>query len=204
MKILIVGDSFASDWSIKYNNYPGWTNLIADDYEVTILSQPGCSEYKILKQLQSIDINQYELIIISHTSPGRIYTPEHPVHSQDLLHKNSDLIYTDIEYHASKFTNLFNSALTTAYDFFVYHYDEEYYNHVYQLLRNEITEQVADCPTLIVNHLPCLSNYTGNNILDFSSMLETHRGTINHFSQDGNQIIYQAVKNYIERHCATQ
>jgi len=203
MKILIVGDSFASDWSIKYKDYPGWTNLIANDYDVTILSQPGCGEYKILKQLQSVNIDRYDLIIISHTSPGRIHTPKHPVHSQDLLHKNSDLIYTDLEYHALKFTNLFNSSLSTAHDFFVYHYDEEYYDHVYQLLRDEITKLVASRSTLIVNHLPCLSTYTGSNVLDFSPMLETHRGIINHFSQPGNQIIYQAVKKYIEQYCAT-
>jgi hypothetical protein len=198
MNILIVGDSFSSDWSIKYSEYSGWPNLLAKDYDITNMSQAGCSEYKILKQLQLVDLQQYDFVVISHTSPGRIYTPMHPVHSTDPLHKNSDLIYTDIEYHNSRLKNIFNISLKTACKFFLYHYDDEYYDYVYKLIRNEITSLTKNCPTLIVNHLPCLADYTGDNILDFSSMLETHRGTINHFSQAGNQLIYQTVKNYIE------
>jgi hypothetical protein len=97
-KILIIGDSFSSDWSKKYKDYPGWPNLLAQDFDMTNLSQPGCSEFRILKQLKSVDLNEYDFVIISHTSPSRIYTRQHPIHSGDPLHSESDLIFTDIEY----------------------------------------------------------------------------------------------------------
>ena len=55
MKILIVGDSFAADWSVKYNDYHGWPNLLAQKFEVTNLAKAGVGQYKIYKQLQNID-----------------------------------------------------------------------------------------------------------------------------------------------------
>ena len=51
MKILICGDSFAADWTVKYPGQ-GWPNMLAEIHEVTNLAQAGCSEYKILKQLE--------------------------------------------------------------------------------------------------------------------------------------------------------
>jgi hypothetical protein len=35
MKILIIGDSFAADWSVKYNDYAGWPNLLAQTLVLT-------------------------------------------------------------------------------------------------------------------------------------------------------------------------
>ena len=51
MKILICGDSFAADWTIKYPGQ-GWPNMLSQQYEIVNLAQAGCSEYKILKQLE--------------------------------------------------------------------------------------------------------------------------------------------------------
>ena len=56
-KILIVGDSFAADWSIKHKECNGWVNMLCDDFFVTNIAQAGVSEYKIYKQLLSQDIN---------------------------------------------------------------------------------------------------------------------------------------------------
>ena len=98
MKVLICGDSFAADWTVKYTG-KGWPNLIAENYTVTNLAQAGCSEYKIYLQLASANLDQYDAIIVSHTSPNRLPVEVHPVHSNDPLHKNSDLIYTDLKGH---------------------------------------------------------------------------------------------------------
>jgi len=48
MKILICGDSFAADWTVKYPGQ-GWPNMLAQQHEIVNLAQAGCSEYKIFK-----------------------------------------------------------------------------------------------------------------------------------------------------------
>jgi hypothetical protein len=58
-KLLICGDSFAADWTVKVKE-KGWVNLLAQDYKVTNLAQAGCSEYKILKQLQSVNLDKFD------------------------------------------------------------------------------------------------------------------------------------------------
>ena len=199
-QILIIGDSFSSDWSKKYNDYPGWPNLLAQDHNITNLSQPGCSEYRILQQLESVDLNDYDFVIVSHTSPSRIYTRQHPIHYGDLLHNNSDLIFTDIEYHASKLKNWLNRSLKAAKGFFVHHYDMEFYDYVYNKIRDDIHDRLYDKPTLIVNHLQCLEHYKRSNLIDFSSMLAIRSGLINHFSAEGNRIIYKKIKQYLDDH----
>ena len=102
MKILVAGDSFAAEW--PGNN--GWVKLLAQKFPVTNVAQAGVSEYKILKQLVNLD--DYNIIIVSHTSPSRIHTPKHPLHTKG-LHKDCDLLYNDIDR-----TSLFNSSLRAA------------------------------------------------------------------------------------------
>ena len=66
MKILIVGDSFAADWAIKYKSISGWPNLLAEKFEVVNLAQAGVSEYKIYQQVLSVtNIKEFDLNIHS-------------------------------------------------------------------------------------------------------------------------------------------
>ena len=123
LKILIIGDSFAADWSVKYNDYKGWPELLAEQYEVTNIAQAGVCEYKIYKQLLSVkNLNDYDWVIVSHTGSFRVNTLKHPIHSGDKLHKNADLIYTDIDYHSNKLKNIFNKSLKAAVLFYKYHF----------------------------------------------------------------------------------
>ena len=59
MKLLITGDSFASNWYPKYKE-KGWPNYLEEKFQVTNLAQAGCSEYKIYKQLRSINLKKFE------------------------------------------------------------------------------------------------------------------------------------------------
>lgn len=144
MKLLIIGDSFAADWSVKYPGVFGWPNLLSNNHEVTNLAQAGVSQYKILQQLRSVDIDVYELVIVVHTSPYRVTTRQHPVHHADALHSKADLLLTDIEYHARWYNRVTNRALRSAYEWFLYHFDAEYQETVYNLIVEKINHILAN------------------------------------------------------------
>jgi len=127
INILVVGDSFAAKWPFAKL---GWVDILSYRHNVTNLAMAGCGEYKILKQLQSVDITKFDLIIVSHTSPSRIHTPTHPIHVEG-FHKNCDL----------------------------------------------------------------LANET--NCLDFSDLWKKERGSINHYTINGNRVIYETIAKHI-------
>ena len=193
MKILICGDSFAADWTVKYSGQ-GWPNMIANDYNVTNLAQAGCSEYKIYKQLKSIDLNQFDKIIISHTSPYRIPIKIHPVHSNDLLHKNSDLIYSDIKDHSQT-----DNKLLSIVDFFENYFDFEsaIFNHT--LICKEIELITSSYNTIHVISIDWNNLYLFDNMLNFEYLFKSNRGLINHYDEKGNQLIYKTIKNMVDR-----
>ena len=126
-KILICGDSFSADWSAKHQDYKGWPILLADTHQVTNLSQAGCSEYKIWKQLYAADLSLFDYVILSHTSPFRIPIESHPDHYNDVLHKDCDLIYSDIK--QSK-----NKTLQSVADYFEKFFLPEYAIFVHDLI----------------------------------------------------------------------
>lgn len=183
-KILIIGDSFAADWSVKYNDYKGWPNLLAEKYDVTNVAQAGVSEYKIYKQLAGYKdkLDMFDIFIVNHTSPYRVPTIGHPVHEYDALHHNADLMYSDIDYHSKQWKNFFNRSLRAAKGFFIHHYDEEFYYTTSMLYRKEI-EHILNNRQLIT--------------LNVKSYMAEHKGLINHLSEVGNQLVYNRVNDDI-------
>mgnify|MGYP003663995091 CR=1 FL=1 len=71
MKLLLTGDSFAANWN---GDYLGWADMLDKDHTVTNLAQCGIGEYKILKQFDGVELEQFDAIIVSHTSPYRIHS----------------------------------------------------------------------------------------------------------------------------------
>jgi len=193
--ILILGDSYAADWSVKYAAYPGWPTLVANTFNVTNMAQAGISEYKIYKQLQSVtDVTQFDAVVISHTSPYRIHTRNHPIHATDKLHKNADLMISDIGFHANKISNILNKSLHTAKNFFNYHYDPEYQEDIYQLIRTNINQNLKGTNLLTLTHRLIDPKFvTEKNVLDFSSIITQEPGKVNHLSELGNKIVYEMV-----------
>ena len=184
MKILLVGDSFAADWTTKYPNQKGWPNHLAERYAVTNLAQAGCSEYRILHQLKSTDLTQYDTIIVSHTSPYRIYTEYHPSRSTDILHDSCDLLYADIENLAKT-----NREYRSAVDYFEKFFSLEYAEFCYNITIDKINELLKDRYVIHISHLtPIEESY-----IDFSNLFKNHRGLINHYNEEGNQIIYNRI-----------
>jgi len=204
MKILIIGDSFAADWSIKYKQADkGWPNLLADYYEVDNYAQAGVGEYKILKQIDKIkNLLLYNLVIVSHTSTYRIHTKKHPIHSNDILHKDSDLIFKDIEYHYKKKTlsTFLNKSLKTAYNYFLYHFDNEYQETIYKLIRQEINNKLSKIPIItLMNRVHIVDNTyeQEKNIVILKDIQKKYSGTINHLSPTGNDLAFKEVNNMI-------
>jgi hypothetical protein len=200
MRIFIAGDSFAADWSVKYQHYPGWCNILQQhtDLEVNNIAQAGVSEYKILRQISSVDLDQYDLAIVCHTLPSRITTIKHPIHAGDLLHGSADLIFSDLEHHAKLWHNAFNRALHSAKDFFKYHYDQECQDTVYRLLRQECALKLKTLPFLVVNFsLETRDFVLENHVLDFCLDSRIKPGLINHMDAASNRWVADAVLDWI-------
>ena len=182
MEILIVGDSFAA----KHNgSFKGWADLLEEHFSVTNLAQCGVSEYKILKQLQDINLKKYNLIIISHTSPYRVHTRKYPVQLSSKLYKDCDLIQADIFYHSSKLINFFNSGLQTAKKWFLHHYDPEFQETIFDLFKKEILSKLHNY------------NVIDTADLDLPKLFTTNRGNVQHLDKQGNLIFFYRIKDYI-------
>jgi hypothetical protein len=185
-KLLICGDSFAADWTAKRKGV-GWVNMLEQDFNVKNIAQAGCSQYKILKQLQSIRLSDYDKIIVSHTSPYRLYVEKHPVHNTDSLHKNSCLLYTDIIEHVDN-----NPDLKPIVEYFEKYFDLEYAEHIQNLLLQEIDFLVPN-NTLHLSHVEWKNLYKFKSFINFKDVFAKHRGDINHYTEQGNHIVYQKV-----------
>ena len=190
MKILISGDSFAANWTVKYPDQKGWPNLLEDKFDIKNVAQAGCSEYKIYKQLENEKLENYDHIIICHTSPFRIPTINHPIHFNDILHKNCDLLYSDIKENLDK-----NPELISICDFFEKYFDFEsaIFNH--RLICKEIELITSSYNTIHVTNIDWKDLYQFKNMLNFYDLFQKNRGNINHYDKFGNVIIYNAILN---------
>jgi len=185
-KILIAGDSFSTVWP---DTSGSWVDLLSNDFIIDNLSQAGIGEYKILKQIKSTDTSKYNAVIVSHTSPSRIHTRNNPLHKNG-LHKDCDLIYTDLE----KRFDWFNENLRISKKFFEYHYDDEYQIDIYNLIREEIKKTIKT-RYISISHVGIASSLSiEKDHIDFSNLWLKNRGNINHYNRDGNQIIYKTIK----------
>lgn len=196
MNILLCGDSFVSDWSVKYPERTGWCNWLSKDHTVTNLAQAGVGEYKILKQIQSADLNAFDAIIISHGSPNRVYCTVHPIHNNDPLHRYADLIYADIKEHAS--TNLDADIATKYYERY---FDFDYYRDLSQLCCWEILNILGDYPHLSQFHI---ENYGNNHKYDMlpdsfniNNLLKKYYGDTCHLNEEGNKKLYNVITSWL-------
>lgn len=168
--------------------------MLAHYYDVTNLAQAGVGEYKILKQIESTNIDQYDIIIVSHTSPSRVHTPRHPIHKEG-FHKNCDLLYNDIADRNS----WFNPSLKAAQNWFDYHYDDPYQIDIYNLIRKQINDILCKKNYISITHTEISKDLSiePNNI-DFSNLWKKERGPINHYTVEGNKAVFKQLKDIID------
>lgn len=192
MKVLITGDSFAADWQVKYPEVLGWPNFLAKEYLVTNLAQAGCGEYKILKQLQSVDLSKFDLIIVAHSSPFRIYVKNHPIHKDDKLHSNCDLIYSDIKDHVHT-----NHNLLPIVDYFENYFDQKYAVDIHNLICEKIDKLTNAYKTIHITGFEWDKLYQFDNMINFNYVLKKYKGMINHYTVEGNREVYNVIKSRI-------
>jgi len=191
LNILLAGDSFAAKWP----EAGGWPELLAQQHTVKNVAQAGISEYKILRQIQNANLDDFDKIIVSHTSPTRVHTRKHPIHESG-LHADCDLIYNDIVDRNS----WFNPSLRGAKDWFKYHYDEDYQTDIYLLIRKEIRKILGKSKYISITHLPISTKYAiEHNNISFSTVWQQHKGTVNHYTEQGNQIVYKQILDIINK-----
>jgi hypothetical protein len=195
VKVLICGDSFTSDWQIKYPNQTGWVNMLAKKYKVTNLAQSAVGEYKILKQIQSADLNQFDSVIVSHTSPNRIYCTKHPIHYRDPLYKSADLIYTDMLDHSA------NTDCQLALGFFERYFDLDQAEEINNLICMEILNILGQYDHLnqlhLVNYIT-KNHYPNLPCYDLYPLFKKYRGNMNHFDEKGNRIMFDYVDTWLQ------
>jgi hypothetical protein len=171
MNILIIGDSFAT----KYNGaYLGWADLLEQKHTVTNLAQAGVSEYKILKQLKSVTVKEFDYVIVSHTSPYRIHTAYNPLHTTG-VHKDCDFIYEDVK-----------GRLPDVEKFFTEYFDLDYANYVYNIIHKEITDLLTDAKVIDTAQL------------DLKNLFNTNRGDVQHLDEAANITFYNRLEKYLQ------
>jgi len=191
MKILLTGDSFVADWNNPVLGKQAWWQILSQDYKVYNKAQPGCGEYKILKQISDSDLEQYDLVIVGHTSPYRIHTVKNPFHSIG-LHENSDLIYADIaESNNSKEKNHILYYFENIFDL-------EHARYMHNLIKKEIAQILRPYKSLHISFFENFTNeYKNLEEINFYNLWNQNPGPINHLSLRGNQEVYLEIKKRI-------
>lgn len=190
-RVLISGDSFAADSSCVIDNSSSWTQLLKNYFDVTNIAQAGVGEYKILKQLQSIKLEDFDYIIVVHTSPNRVHINHHPLHSNSKIHKNCDLIYNDILN-----SDIQDVVTTTALNYFKYIFDESYYCDIHRLLIKETMEITQNTRVLHITFFDC----SIDKVCNWSHIWNKNPGSINHLDVSGNKLVLEKVLTWTNRH----
>lgn len=184
MNILLTGDSFAADWSVKYNDYLGWPNLLAQHHNVTNVAQAGISEYKILKQIESQCLKNYDVIVVCHTHWSRVHTRCNSFLQDDVLHKDADLLITDAMSKPWR--------MRTARNFFLEHWDEQYQLDIYTLLVNQINKLLQH------NKVISIKNFADIDVQYDIDATDLEKGFINHLSKEANQRLLNRLTNTLD------
>jgi len=185
MEVLIVGDSFAAP---SLSGAYGWPFLLALKHNVTNLAQPGVGEFKILQQLCSVDPEDYDCTIVSHTSPYRIHTEHNPLYSDGHLYHNSDIIFADVE---SK------GHAELAY-YFKHVFDKNYYNFVFNSSIRAMEDALWGARVIHITHFEWSDDLYSLQIENFYQLWLKNKGEYNHYNKKASQEIANIIDNKLE------
>jgi hypothetical protein len=187
--ILIVGDSFASE---KLGGDFGWAVLLSKQFNVTNVSSPGIGEYKILQKLKEQQLENYDKIIISHTSPYRVHTENNPLYPSTHEYRKSDILFADTE---SKRT--VNKSAEALMEYFTKVFDPEYYKFVHTMCCQEIDRLTKHTDVIHITNFSWVDLYPFDNLINFYEYWLTHKGPYAHYDKVGSQHIYNQISKLL-------
>jgi len=188
-KILIAGDSFGTVSKKEYS----WITQLSHLHSVTNLCQNGVGQYKIHRQLMSVDINLFDTVILLITSPFRIHSERNPFYSNvHPSHSNCDLLYQDIlnkpdlpekQHIVWWFENMFDLEQAKFVQNLIIDKD---YNYLINQHKQVILISFFELPKL---KIPIHSCY---------NIWKKYPGDVNHLSCNGHKIMLDFVLKLLE------
>lgn len=181
-KILIAGDSYAADWCGKSE---WWKKL---PYDVKNVAQAGSSQYRILKSITT----KYDVIVIFHTSPYRIFTEHNDIYTNSKTHKHSDYLIYDVISKGGK--------LGKAMEHYVGHlYNEEFILYTHTKICEDIREITSSAKVIHVTAFDYTNIHVFDKLIDIRDIANNYPGNVCHLSAQGNEIlasrIIEEIKN---------
>lgn len=156
-------------------------------YVTTNISSNGASEYRLLKNLKSVDITQFDRVICVHTSPNRIYVDRNLLHQNSKTHKNCDLIYQDVKdkngIYAENIAWWFENV-----------FDIEHAEFLHGLLIKEIKNRLSVRPTLHMSFFDLPESF---GVMSLNPIWKKYPGNANHLSKIGNKKVADIVNKNI-------
>jgi hypothetical protein len=182
----LFGDSFG----YQQNNppYPSWVDLLEQHYNVKNYCRCGISEYKILQHLKQADLDQFDQIIITHTSPTRVYVPYNPLHAGDPVYNSCDIIYSDSTAQPGEFSQACKL-------YFKHIFDTEYAIDIHNMICREIDAFCCGQNVLHITQFDYEKCYKFPELLNFYHYWIDHKGPVNHYDQKGNEHVYHQIIN---------
>lgn len=179
MSILIVGDSFSASESTS-----SWTNLLG--CPITNISSNGSSEYRILKKILSKKLDHYDAVIVTHTSPNRIYVDYNPTHLDTIGYRDCDLIYSDVKDKQTEFAK-------NASWYFENVFDLEQANLVHRLMIDKIIQLTQPVKNIHVSFFDF--GYPG--LINLHHIWKQCPGDVNHLNLNGNIKVANIIKELL-------
>ena len=118
----------------------------------------------------------------------------HPTHSDDILHGNSDLIYSDLKEHTE-------SDAILAVDYFERYFELDYYTDIAQLLCKEILTMLGQYPHINQFHMVNFANDDKYEFLpsyNINPVFSKYPGLINHFNNQGNKKVFDKIDSWLQ------
>lgn len=179
-KLVIFGDSFAAS-----NHKDSWAKNL--DPTTDNFSTNGSSQYRIWKKITSTDHTDYDVAVVVHTSPNRIYTTDNHIYPVNHSHANSDLIYNDV------LNKRGNPYADNAIWWFENIFDIEHAEDMHRLL-------VADCIKKVT--IPCVHltffDLNIDHVINLHKVWQSHQGLVNHMNANGNTIVAKKVDSLLK------
>jgi hypothetical protein len=89
--------------------------------------------------------------------------------------------------------------LKTAKNFFKYHYDDDYQLDIYKLLRSQINNMIS-VPYISLSHIDIVNLLAVERCnIDLTKLWKSERGTINHYTEFGNEIIFKRILHELKK-----